>query len=165
MNDILIKKLDILCVVGIATAVVLMLVSIIVFCACFDHFCSDPNDKYYGKNKPATHVKLKKICGSIIMVLAVTLMVVSAHFNSQRHQLRWDYAVEHDYHFYNNNYFHEIPKEEIASYKHYCEDGWDRVGVVYDDDRKTVILRHGDGFNNFIDNLDDVINYYKNSGK
>ncbi|MBR4779960.1 MAG: hypothetical protein IK014_01220 [Lachnospiraceae bacterium] len=53
----------------------------------------------------------------------------------------------------------------IASYKHYCEDGWDQVGVVYDDDRKTVILRHGDGFNNFIDNLDDVINYYKNGGK
>ena len=167
MEDIFIKKLDTFCSVGIAAGIVLLIVSVIVFCGCSGHFCSDPNDKYYGKNKPASHVKLKVICGSIMLVIAVAVLVVSCYYNSNRLKLRWDYAVEHDYRFYKNNYSHEISKEKIAEFERYVGGNFDGVGVTYDDDRKTVILDfHGfSKYGRIIDDIEDVIDYYKNGGK
>ena len=167
MEDIYIKNLDTFCSVGIAAGIVLIIVSVIVFCTCSEHFCTDPDDKYYGKNKPASNVKVKVICGSAMLVVGVAVLVVSCYFNSNRLKLRWDYAIEHDYRFYKNSYLHEISKEELAALEKYVGGNFDGVGMTYDDDKKTVIV----DFNGFsksgriLDDIEDVIDYYKNGGK
>ena len=117
MEDIYIKNLDTFCSVGFGAGIVLIIVAVIVFSTCSEHFCTDPDDKYYGKNKPASNVKVKVICGSAMLVVGVAVLVVSCYFNSNRLKLRWDYAVEHDYRFYKNSYLHEISKEKLVVIK------------------------------------------------
>ena len=167
MDEIYIKNLDTFCSVGFGAGIVLIIVAVIVFSTCSEYFCTDPDDKYYGKNKPASNVKVKVICGSAMLVVGVAVLVVSCYFNSNRLKLRWDYAVEHDYRFYKNSYLHEISKEELAALEKYVGGNFDGVGVIYDDDKKTVIV----DFNGFsksgriLDDTLDVIDYYKNGGK